>query len=254
MCLPGLSSKPLPPGFLTGRSYLRTHLPGLSLLWAVYVGACLGSWAIVSVFVLSTRRHRHANLSSRAKESPHAAGAHCTTHPAGFFPSRRSLPVVASRFSSSPLETCCVGETVLHTLSWARSRLVGIRTLREGLLLWGGPLTTTLPWLHLGHDPPFPPNAGPNVTCKYSTTDEVDEKQPPRLASNPHSSAFSEPIQAACPQSLCSIDIVVLHLDMRRQTAPRGLALPGLACKLSSETALSAVRTPGGGGKSPSRT
>lgn len=230
-------TKPL-PSFIIPAYTVPTCAPAKPVSFGQYTsGLALAlqcCWAIVSGSVLSTRSH--LNLFC---EPPCAL----RDTPSGLLPfqklalgRRDSMP----RCSSSLLETCCGGETcTTHSLSacqalcWAtKSRQVGISHNSKRAFCCGG--------RHL-----FSPAGDIAVAASWPRPKETDEKQkPPRLASNTQ----IQDLLGAPPRSNilrpCAASILSSsHPDVRRQTAPRALALPGLACALWSGTGVSAVRT-----------
>lgn len=142
-----------------------------------------------------------------------------------------------------PSKLVASGETVLHTLRPGVAKSA-FPQFEQAFCCGGHRLSTTFPWLHLGHGPFFPQWAGAQYDPYTRSTRQTRSTHLDSQA-NPNSRSFSEPVQAVCPRVICSSDFVELHLDVRRQAAPRGLALPGLACEVSLGTGLSAVRTPG---------
>lgn len=70
---------------------------------------------------------------------------------------------------SSPLETRCVRETVLHTLR-PRVAKSAFPQFEQAFCCGGHRLSTTLPWLHLGHGPFFPEWPGPQCDLDTRST------------------------------------------------------------------------------------
>lgn len=134
--------------------YLRRHLPGWPSLGSIRRGVPAASGDRLGVRPIDEKPPQSPSLR-QTKPTCYMlhAEVHRSTDPAGFFPSRRPLPVAATRCSSSPLETRRVARTVLHTLRHRVDKSAFLQ-FQRALWLWGPPpLTTTWPWLHLGPAP-----------------------------------------------------------------------------------------------------
>lgn len=112
--LPSLSLRSL------DRSVITTYAPAKPVYFGQYTSGL--AWTLGRSSRCRSYRQEATPISQATPKKPHMLQVRCATHPAGFFPSRSSLLLVARLCSSSPFEIRCVGETVLHTLYWASSR------------------------------------------------------------------------------------------------------------------------------------
>lgn len=83
------------------RAYLRTHMRGHSSLGSIHRGVFGLLGDRLGVRPIDKKPSQPPWLRQRKRAYCTMLQVPCTTHPAGFFPSRRSLSVVASRCSST---------------------------------------------------------------------------------------------------------------------------------------------------------
>lgn len=217
------------------RTYLRTHMRGQSSLGSIHRGVLGLLGDRLGVRPIDKKPPQSPWLRQR-KPRCHAAGALHDT-PGGLLPFQKVAVRGCESMLIYPLPSKLAASVKRYTPFGQVSlgRHSHISKVRTGLLLWGPPpIITTLPWLAPWPRPVLP-TKGKTQCEPVHTIDETDVKGTHLVSqAAPNSRTFSEPIQAARPQVLCSSDFVALNLVVRRQAAPRGLALPGLACEVSS--------------------